>query len=302
MEVLPAPFGPMMARISPLRMSKETSPSALTPPKASDTFSTDRIASPAATSTRALMRASAARWNAVALPSRRLLHDNRGADVADRDSGIDDALTAVFERDFRCDRGLGRAVIERAHERRVTLPNQAAAHLHGAGQFAIVGLKFLGQNQEAPDLRTRQGAVVGERAVDLVHVRREHVADQGVAGKLLIVPVDDVVALRPTPNCHQIDIEHDGDEVVLVAERHRFLDVGIKLELVLDVFGRKQRAIVEPPHILGAVDDPQVTGTLVNESGIAGTNPTVLGLGIAGLFRILEVPGKYARRLELHFS
>ena len=28
-EVLPAPFGPMMARISPLRMSKDTSRSAL---------------------------------------------------------------------------------------------------------------------------------------------------------------------------------------------------------------------------------------------------------------------------------
>ena len=31
-EVLPAPFGPMMARISPLRMSNETSVIAFTPP------------------------------------------------------------------------------------------------------------------------------------------------------------------------------------------------------------------------------------------------------------------------------
>src|SRR6516162_6697280 len=120
-EVLPAPFGPMMARISPLRMSKETSLSALTPPKASDTFSIDRIASPAATSTcpRALMRASAGRLNVIAVPSRGLLHDDRGTGVADRDPGIDDALAAVFERDFRCDRGLGGAVIQRAHKRRV---------------------------------------------------------------------------------------------------------------------------------------------------------------------------------------
>src|SRR5215210_7920892 len=49
-EVLPAPFGPMIARISPLRMSNDTSVIALTPPKASDTFSTARIVSPAATS------------------------------------------------------------------------------------------------------------------------------------------------------------------------------------------------------------------------------------------------------------
>src|SRR5262249_40084272 len=49
-DVLPAPLGPMMARISPLRMSKETSVSALTPPKDSETFSTDSRTSPAATS------------------------------------------------------------------------------------------------------------------------------------------------------------------------------------------------------------------------------------------------------------
>jgi len=45
-DVLPAPFGPMMARISPLRMSKDTSVIAFTPPKASDTFSTASSTSP----------------------------------------------------------------------------------------------------------------------------------------------------------------------------------------------------------------------------------------------------------------
>ncbi len=35
-EVLPAPFGPMMARISPFLMSKETSRIAFTPPNESD--------------------------------------------------------------------------------------------------------------------------------------------------------------------------------------------------------------------------------------------------------------------------
>ena len=46
-DVLPAPLGPMMARISPLRMSKETSRIAFTPPKDSDTFSTESSTSPA---------------------------------------------------------------------------------------------------------------------------------------------------------------------------------------------------------------------------------------------------------------
>jgi hypothetical protein len=45
-DVLPAPFGPMMARISPLRTSKEMSVIAFTPPKRSETFFTSIKTSP----------------------------------------------------------------------------------------------------------------------------------------------------------------------------------------------------------------------------------------------------------------
>src|SRR5215468_10338574 len=41
-EVLPAPFGPMMARISPPAMSNETPVNALTPPNDNETRSTER--------------------------------------------------------------------------------------------------------------------------------------------------------------------------------------------------------------------------------------------------------------------
>ena len=40
-DVLPAPLGPMMARISPFLMSNDTPRIARTPPKESETFSTD---------------------------------------------------------------------------------------------------------------------------------------------------------------------------------------------------------------------------------------------------------------------
>src|ERR671913_2570018 len=46
-EVLPAPLGPMMARISPFRISNETSRMALMPPNESDMSSTDNKTSPA---------------------------------------------------------------------------------------------------------------------------------------------------------------------------------------------------------------------------------------------------------------
>src|SRR5258708_12399926 len=49
-EVLHARFGPIMARISPLRISNETPATALTPPKTSDTSSTASSTLPAAIS------------------------------------------------------------------------------------------------------------------------------------------------------------------------------------------------------------------------------------------------------------
>src|SRR4051794_15130135 len=49
-EVFPAPFGPMMARISPFLTSNDTSRIACTPPNDSDTFSIESRISPAAMS------------------------------------------------------------------------------------------------------------------------------------------------------------------------------------------------------------------------------------------------------------
>src|SRR5689334_13807746 len=49
-EVLPAPFGPMMARTSPFLMSNDTPRIARTPPNDSETSSTESNTSPAAIS------------------------------------------------------------------------------------------------------------------------------------------------------------------------------------------------------------------------------------------------------------
>ena len=62
------------------------------------------------------------------------------------------------------------------------------------------------------------------------------------------------------PTAVEIDVEHGADEVAPVAEHHRLADVGIELELVLDVFRREQRAVVEPADVLGAVDDLEMAG------------------------------------------
>src|SRR6187399_1360689 len=101
-EVLPAPFGPMMARTSPFLMSNDTSRIARTPPNDSDTFSIERIISPAAMSLAAGAlinepRPHAARGNGKA--SCRLPQDGRAGDdrhVPDLDARREHALAAVL--------------------------------------------------------------------------------------------------------------------------------------------------------------------------------------------------------------
>src|SRR6185437_13971675 len=107
--------------------------------------------------------------------------------------------------------------------------------------------------------------------------------DQRMPGKFLIRAVDDVMALGPTADGREIDVEHDADEVTAIAIRDDFANVRIELELVLDVFRRENRSVVELADVLGTVDDLQVPGFLVEEAGIAGFDVTVISHDFGGL-------------------
>ena len=159
-EVLPAPFGPMMARTSPFLMSNDTSRIARTPPNDSDTFSIESSTSPAAMSLAA----------GALMPPSQARRDRHGRHVADLHARRDRALAAVLEGHLGGDVGLGRAVIERLDQRRVALGDEAAAHLLGPRHLAVVGVELLVQDQEALDLRARRHLVLGERAVGLLDV------------------------------------------------------------------------------------------------------------------------------------
>src|SRR5512132_2992036 len=133
-EVLPAPFGPMMARTSPFLTSNDTSRIARTPPNDSDTFSIERIISPAAMSLAAgaLINEPQPRNEARVggKASCRLPQDGRARNsrhVPDLDARREHALAAVLERHLRRDVGLLRAVVERLDQRRVALGDEAAA-------------------------------------------------------------------------------------------------------------------------------------------------------------------------------
>src|SRR5690242_17031628 len=118
-EVLPAPLGPMIARISRWRISMLMSVSALTPPKDRLMCSARRRGSPMRFV--ALMMGSAR-------PAQRF-HRGRGGDVVDRELGLEHALAAVLEGHFGGDLGRPGAGVERIDQRLEPLADEAAAHL-----------------------------------------------------------------------------------------------------------------------------------------------------------------------------
>ena len=237
----------MMARISPLRMSKETSRSALTPPNDSETFSSESSTSPAAM--------------AAALGRRRLrldvgLHSAAsrmgcsgargiGLHVDDAHVALDDALAAVLERHLGGDVALLGAVVERLDERPVAIGDEGAAHLLRARQLAVVGVELLVQDQEAPDLRGRHLRLLGQRPVELVDALGDHLVDLRVGGQLLVAGVGDVVALGPVADRGQVDVDEHRHVVAPLAEGDRLAHLGIELDAVLEVLRREQRAVVE---------------------------------------------------------
>src|SRR5262249_7771716 len=171
---LPAPLGPMMARISPLAMSKLISLSAFTPPNDRLMFSTtsrmslktrERFIGPRASRPphERAGRPRSGRGRASArLPER---HRRAGArmrgKVADLDVACDGALAAVLEGDANLDMGAPGTVVERLDQGPVALADEAAPHLVGARELAVVGVERLVQDEEAADLRARHAWIGG---------------------------------------------------------------------------------------------------------------------------------------------
>ena len=102
---------------------------------------------------------------------------------------------------------------------------RAAAHFACAGQLAIVGIEFLVQDQEAPDLRTGQRRVFRQVAIDRGDIAGNQIVDFVAAGEVGIAGVSDAAPLRPVADRIEIDIDEARGEITAVAERHGFFDI-----------------------------------------------------------------------------
>src|SRR5438552_7418226 len=164
-ELLPAPLGPMMARISCSRTSKLTSASAFTPPKASDTPSIASITSPILRRTRS--RSSSRR--SMALGGRARRHRREGLHRVHGQVRPHRAGPPILESHLRLDDAALHARIEGVDHGRVFLADETAAHLARARELAVVGIELLVQDHEAMDLAAAELRVIGEIRVHLLH-------------------------------------------------------------------------------------------------------------------------------------
>ena len=187
-----------------------------------------------------------------------------------------------------------RTVIERRDQWSIALGDEPAANFLRAGQFAIVCVEFLMQNEKAANLRARHHLFLREGAVHLGNIFRHHVVDQRMPRQLLVGTVGDVVTFGPVRHSGRVDIENGANELPGVAVSDRFLDVGKELQSVLKILRRKHRAVGQPTDILRTIDDLQMSCLLVEETGIAGLDVTVRRHGLRGLRLILEISDKHA--------
>src|SRR5579862_8151813 len=140
MELLPAPLGPMMARISCSRTSKLIEVSAFTPPNESEMPFSSSSTSPME--------------RTPLMPLRGTPGDARGErlDVDDAQVCGHHTATAVLEFHQRLDVLRRLAVVQRVDKRLILLGHEAAPQLARPRQLVVVGVELLVQDEEAVDL------------------------------------------------------------------------------------------------------------------------------------------------------
>src|SRR5450755_917773 len=106
---------------------------------------------------------------------RHILHQ-----IDDPKRGADALGGAVLETDLGIDRNVALAAIDRVDDAGVFFVDDAAADFSGAGEFAVVGVEFLVEQQEPGNaLRRRQRGVDG---FNLLAQQRVHFGPRGEVG------------------------------------------------------------------------------------------------------------------------
>src|SRR3989454_10667254 len=280
MELLPAPLGPMIARTSWLRTSNETPLSAFTPPKASDTPSTDSRTSP-------VSRARSPRKTCGALTGSGRPPGGGGREglgVGDLQIGGDLAGTPVLVAHLSLDMHGLAAVVKGGDQRGVLFADVAPAHLARARELLVVGVELLVQDDEAVDLRISDLGFLREVGIHLLDALADQRVDLLARGEIDVAGIRQVALFRPVAHRLHVDIDEGADLVAFIAEAHGFFHIRKKLQLVLEVLGGEQRTVGERADVLGAIDDLEMA-VGIDVARVAGVEPALGVLRLAGRLR-----------------
>src|SRR5690606_15072716 len=231
-----------------------------------------------------------------------LLHVT-GKDLGRQDAQIGRNLAgpAILELDLRLDELMLAPFIKGLYQHRVFLRNEAAPDLAGTGQFVVVGVELLVQDQEASHLGRTQLRVLCQVGIDLFDAIANELEHFLLARQVGVAGVRQAATLGPVAHGLEVDVDEGTDFIAAVAKRHGFLDEGEELQLVLDVLGCEQAAVGQLADILGPVDDLELS-VGVEVAGVARVIPAVGRERFGGGFGILVILLEQPRALHLNFA
>ena len=161
------------------------------------------------------------------------------------------------------------------------------------------------QHQKPGDLAARQQRICGQVGIDLFDTVAHQCPHFGLLGQVGIAGIRQVALFGPIAHGFKVDIDKGADMVALVAKGHGLFDERKELQLVLNILGRKQCAVVraaaQTADVFVAVDDFQMAGA-VDKAGIAAVEPAFGSQRLGGGGRVFVVFLQQAGALDQDFA
>src|SRR2546421_1694561 len=228
-DVLPAPLGPMMAKISPVLISTLTSLSACTAPKArAICCACSKGAFPslgAGCNGRSVT-------SATAVSSLGDCYRCFWSHVTDQQLCFERAAPSVLKDHLGLDRHTVISAIQGLDERRILLRHKATPDFPGTGQLAIIRVELFMKDEEAADLGSRHLWIVHQTHIYARNFLLDEVVDLWPNCQIRIARVSQSTAFGPVSYGSEVDVDEGPDKRPLLAIHHSFFDERTKFEFV----------------------------------------------------------------------
>src|SRR5262249_7785557 len=228
-DVLPAPLGPMIARISPALISTLTSLSACTAPKARAICCT--CSKGALLSLGAGCDALSAS-SATAISSLGDCYRCFWSHVTDQQLCLERAAPSVLKDHLGLDCHAVIRAVQGLDERRIFLSHKATPDFAGTGQLAIIRVELFMEDEEAADLGPRHLRIVCQIDIHARNFPLDEIVDLWPSCEISIARIGQSTALGPVAHGPEVDVDEGSYKGPLLAIHHRFFDERTKFEFV----------------------------------------------------------------------